>query len=382
MPTVIKGKSIVLVTNSTWNIFNFRQTLIKKFLDQGFEVSVIAPVDEYIHYKEKYPDVRHYNLRFMDRDGMNPFKDILLIFELIIWYRKISPDVVIHFTNKPNIYGAIASWIAKVKSIGVVTGLGYAFINNGFAGNVMSWLYRRTGKFHNKIIFENMDDRLLFIKMNIINEQSSVSIKGCGVDTQYFKPEVDQSPVDKIVFTFIGRLLYDKGIREFVAAARVIRKSNPNIEFWVVGELDTGNPSTVNRDELVEWVDEGIIYYHGFLKDIHPVIAKSDCIVLPSYREGLPRTIIEAMSMGKPVITTDTAGCRETVDDGINGYLVIVKSVDSLVQAINRMSQQSEAARTEMGKKGREKAVSEFDHQIIADKIYEVVIQTCCTKRV
>jgi len=372
-PADTKKKSIVFVTNSTWNIYNFRQSLIKKFLQEGFEVSVVAPVDEYIHYKEKYPEVRHFNLRFMDRDGMNPFKDLLLILELVSRYRKISPDVVIHFTNKPNIYGAIATWVTKAKSIGVVTGLGYAFIHNGFARKVMSWLYRRIGKLHKKFIFENIEDRELFVKLKIVNETSSVSVKGCGVDTRYYQPLSDKSPADKLIFTFIGRLLYDKGIREFVEAARIIRSDNPSIEFWVVGELDDGNPSTVDRDELVHWVDEGTIVYHGFMKDVRPVIAQSDCIVLPSYREALPRTITEAMSMEKPVITTDTAGCRETVDDGINGYLVTLKSTESLVQAIKKISNLTEEERKEMGKRGREKAVAQFDDQIIADQIFGVV---------
>lgn len=372
-PADIKKKSIVLVTNSTWNIYNFRQSLIKKLLQEGFVVSVVAPVDEYIHYKEKYPEVRHFNLRFMDRDGMNPIKDFLLILELARRYRKIKPDLVMHFTNKPNIYGALASKIAKVKSVAVVTGLGYAFIHNGFVRKVMTWLYRRTGKLHDKFIFENIEDRELFIKLNIVSKSSSVSVKGCGVDTRYYQPQNDASPVDTLVFTFIGRLLYDKGIREFVAAAQILKAENPSIEFWIVGELDAGNPSTVDRDELVRWVDAGIIVYHGFMKDIRPLVAKSDCIVLPSYREALPRTITEAMSMERPVITTDTAGCRETVDEGINGYLVTIKSVESLVQAIKKVSGLTEGERKEMGKRGREKAVAQFDDQIIADQIFEVV---------
>lgn len=336
-------------------------------------MSVIAPVDEYIHYKEKYPEVRHINLRFMDRDGMNPLKDALLIFELARRYKKLSPDVIIHFTNKPNIYGGLASWVAKIKSIGVVTGLGYAFINNGFARKVMTWLYRRTGKLHQKFIFENIEDRELFVKLKIVNETSSVSVKGCGVDTRYYQPLSDKSPADKLIFTFIGRLLYDKGIREFVEAARMIRSENPSIEFWVVGELDDGNPSTVDRDELVHWVDEGTIVYHGFMKDVRPVIAQSDCIVLPSYREALPRTITEAMSMEKPVITTDTAGCRETVDDGVNGFLVTLKSAESLAEAIKRMSNLTEEERRMMGTRGREKAMAQFDDKIIAQNIFEVV---------
>lgn len=366
-------KSIALVANSTWNIYNFRQNLIDRFIREGYEVYVIAPVDEYIAYREKYSEVRHFNLRMMDRDGMNPFRDILLVLELIRRYRKLSPDVVLHFTNKPNIYGGIAAKIAGVKSIAVVTGLGHAFINNGLARRVMEWLYRQTGMLHDKFIFENADDRALFIQSKIISESKSISVKGCGVDTEFFKPSTAPKSDENIIFTFIGRLLYDKGIREFVSAARIIKARYPQVQFWVVGELDDGNPSTVDRDELVHWVEEDIIYYYGFMRDVRDVISKSDCIVMPSYREGLPRINIEAMAMAKPVITTDTAGCKETVIDSINGYLVDIKSAESLAEAMDKLIQLTPAERNEMGSKGRSMAVQIFDDKIIAGAILDII---------
>lgn len=366
-------KSIALVANSTWNIYNFRQNLIDRFIKEGYEVFVIAPVDEYISYREKYSEVRHFNLRMMDRDGTNPFRDILLVLEMIRRYRKLSPDVVLHFTNKPNIYGGIAAKIAGVKSIAVVTGLGHAFINNGLTKSIMEWLYRQTGMLHEKFIFENADDRALFIQLKIISESKSISVKGCGVDTEYFKQSTTPKSAENIIFTFIGRLLYDKGIKEFVSAARIIKAKHPEVQFWVVGELDDDNPSTVDRDELVRWIDQDTIIYQGFHKDIRPIINESNCIVLPSYREGLPRTILEAMSMSRPVITTDTAGCRETVDEGLNGYLVPIKDVDALAVAIQKIIDLTPEERTNMGIQGREKVLKEFNDQLIADNIFNIV---------
>ncbi len=340
------------------------------------DVAVIAPVDEYLTYKEKYPSVRHYGLRLLDRDSTNPIKDILLLLELIRRYKKIKPDLILHFTNKPNIYGGIAARIAGIKSIAVVTGLGYAFIHKGFVRKIMSWLYGMSAGCHQKFIFENIEDRELFEQLGIVSGHKAISVKGCGVDTTWYHPYPNGQIKEKTVFTFIGRLLYDKGIREFVEAARRIKSVRKDAEFWIVGELDAENPATVDKDELVRWVDEDVVYYHGFIKDVRDIIAKSDCIVLPSYREGLPRTIVEAMSMAKSVITTRSAGCEETVDDGENGFLVPIKNTDELVIGIKKFLGLTMTQRHQMGLAGREKACREFDDKRIANEIFQVVNKT------
>jgi glycosyltransferase involved in cell wall biosynthesis len=337
------------------------------------DVVVIAPVDEYLTYKEKYPSVRHYGLRLLDRDSTNPFKDILLLLELIRRYKKIKPDLILHFTNKPNIYGGIAAKIAGIKSIAVVTGLGYAFINKGFVRKMMTLLYRFSAQCHQKFIFENIEDRELFAKLGIVTGDKAISVKGCGVDTTWYHPFPNGSVKNTTIFTFIGRLLYDKGIREFVEAARLLKAIRQDVEFWVVGELDAENPATIDKDDLVRWVEEDVVYYHGFIKDVRSIIAQSDCIVLPSYREGLPRIIIEGMSMAKPVITTLTAGCEETVDEGINGFLVEIKNVPSLSNAFNEFLSLSHDKQEQMGLAGRDKAINEFDDKRIASEIFNIV---------
>jgi glycosyltransferase involved in cell wall biosynthesis len=366
-------KRIALVANSTWNIYNFRQNLIQKFSREGYDVVVIAPVDEYIIYKEKYPDVRHYNLRMLDRDSTNPIRDLLLILELWRKYRKLKPDIIIHFTHKPNIFGGLAAWLAGITSYATVTGLGYPFIHKGLVRILLTSLYKMTAGCHKLFIFENTEDKNLFTQKKIVPERKSRTVKGCGVDTQWFLPIQADSERHKTVFTFIGRLLYDKGIREFVEAARRIRSQRQDAEFWIVGELDPQNPATVDKEDLITWVQEGIVLYHGFVKDVRTIIASSDCIVLPSYREGLPRTIIEAMSMEKPVITTDTAGCNETVEEGVNGFLVPVQNTELLTHAMLRFLQLSPSERKQMGKKGRELAVTEFDDKKIAAEIFDTI---------
>lgn len=364
--------TIALVANSTWNIYNFRLNVIDKLLDEGHKVVVIAPIDEYLEYKEKYPKVIHYSLRSLDRDSTNPFKDLLLVVELVRKYKRIKPDLILHYTNKPNIFGGIAAKIARIPSIAMVTGLGYAFIHNGFIKSVTTLLYRITGRIHKKFIFENIEDRELFERLKIIKPEQGVSIKGCGVNTTYFAPYPNGKlkPGEEVIFTFIGRLLYDKGIKEFVLAAKAIKAKFPRVSFWIVGELDLENPATIDKEDLIEWTANDIVYYHGFKRDVRPFIAKSDCIVLPSYREAIPRTITEGMSMGKPVITTDTAGCREAVEVGQNGFLAEVKSVDSLIQTFEKFIGLTSKERHEMGMAGRQKALNEFDDQKIASSIY------------
>ena len=371
--TVSKYKTIALVANSTWNIHNFRLNLLDKFIGEGHDVIVIAPVDQYIEYKEKYPAVKHVALRSMDRDSTNPFKDLVLIAELTRKYKRLKPDLVIHFTNKPNIYGAIAARRAKVDSIAIVTGLGYAFINNGFIKSVTTALYKHTSKYHKKFIFENIEDRELFENENIITRGQGISVKGCGVNTTYFHPYPNQKVNEAMVFTFVGRLLYDKGVKEFVEAARIIKLRHPKTQFWLVGELDPDNPATVEKDELIEWVDSDIVYYHGFQRDVRPFISKSDCVVLPSYREAIPRTITEAMAMAKPVITTDTAGCREAVEVEVNGYLAKLRDANDLAESIQKIISLTKEERKSMGQAGRNIVMNQFDDRLIANHIYDII---------
>jgi glycosyltransferase involved in cell wall biosynthesis len=373
---VSKKNKIAIVANTTWNIYNFRMNILEILTRNNFEIFVLAPVDKYIFYKESFPEVSHIQIKNLDRDSTNPIKDLLLFSELISIYKRIRPDLILHYTVKPNIYGGFAAGYLKIPSIAVVTGLGYAFIHNGFIKKITKILYRMSSGFHNQIVFENTDDRNLFIEEKLISGKKGISVKGCGVDTHFFSASRGKTIRNKLIFTFIGRLLYDKGVVEFVEAAKIIKSRYDNVEFWMIGEIDHSNPATVKEEDLILWVKSRTVIYHGFKDNIKKYIAQSDCIVLPSYREAIARTITEAMSMEKVVIATETAGCREAIEHGKNGLLVPVREINLLADAMEEIIGMSEETRLKMGKEGRIKAVSQFDERLIAHDIFKIIMDT------
>ena len=348
---------------------------MERLLRAGFNVYVIAPVDKYLAYKDRFPEVIHVPLKKLSRKSTRPIKDLLLLMELYRIYRKIRPDLVLHYTVKPNIYGGIAAGILEIPSIAVVTGLGYAFIHKGWIKEITMWLYRISSKFHQKFIFENEDDRSLFQEAQLIRPNQGVSIKGCGVNTTKFHPMPRSAVSDKITFAFIGRLLYDKGLKEYTQAAAMILKKHPNAMFWIIGEIDNGNPAAIKIQDLKRWLIKEKIEYLGFQENIREYISLSDCIVLPSYREGIARSLTEAMAMGKPVIACDAAGSREAVENGKNGYLVPIKDEMALAQAMEKFILLPEPERKAMGEYGREKALREFDDRQIAEAIYTIITE-------
>lgn len=366
-------RHILVVANTSWNIFNFRLNVLRLLIEKGCQVTVLAPIDEFIRYTEELREVNHIGLQHLDRDSVNPWNDLRLFFELYKVYRRLKPDLILHYTVKPNIYGGIAARLLKIPSMAVVTGLGYPFIHGGFAGTMTSFLYRISNRCHRQVIFENQDDLQLFIEAKILEPGRGKSIKGCGVDVKYFYPDESFVTNGRITFTFIGRLLYDKGIREFVEAAQLVRQKKSNVKFWLIGQIDEENPAAIKKSDLVQWVKDPHIYYLGSKEDVRPYIAQSDCIVLPSYREAIARSLTEAMSMAKPVIGTDTAGVREAIVDQENGYLVKVKDVDSLADAMLRFIELDADERKLMGTKGRVKVISEFDDKKIALQIWSLV---------
>ena len=367
-------KKIAIVANSTWNIYNFRQNVIELFIEKGYEIFVLAPIDEYIEYKERFPDITHINLRTLHRDSTNPVKDLLLIEELRRKYQRIKPDLIIHYTHKPNIFGTIAAKLCKIKSVSVITGLGYSFINRGFINQVAERLYKTTSRYNEMVIFENEDDMDLFISKDLVDKDKAVAVKGCGVDINYYASNPSREVDNKVVtFTFIGRLLKDKGIEEFALAASSFKKNGIAARFIVLGDFDEENPSTIDRDALLKWINNETVDYKGFVKDVRPFIEMSSCIVLPSYREGMPRIILEAMSMGKAVITTNTAGCRETVVEGKNGFLVEIKNPQALIEAMQKFIALGEEQRKMMGVYGRTLAENTFSDEIIAQRLFDII---------
>jgi glycosyltransferase involved in cell wall biosynthesis len=372
---LIERKKIAIVANSSWNIYNFRLNILEQLLAENYEITVVAPIDSYSRYRNDFPMVTQIPLRNLSRRGINPIKEWLLYKELKKHLSDINPDIILFYTIKPNIYGGFAASKLGISYVGFITGLGFTFMNGGIIQKLTTALYKQSFKKAKSVIFENIDDRLLFNQLNIVSASKSISVKGCGIDIEKYQPQKRHytPPNGNLVFTYIGRFLYDKGIVEFVKAARIVKKKYPNTAFWLIGEIDANNPSALNQKELDDWVAEELVINFGQTDDVRPFIADSDCIVCPSYREAIPRVLQEAMAMEKPIISTDVAGCREAIDPSENGFLVPVKNEKALANAVMAIIEMTENERLEMGKKGRAKVLKEFDQRLIAKQIFEVI---------
>ena len=364
---------IIIVANTAWNIYNFRKNVVEKFVDESWKVTLLVPSDPYAAHLRKYEDVDIVILKQLNRESTTLMSNINLYKELKTHYANLNPDIILHYTHKPNIFGSMAAGKLGIPNISTITGLGYAFLHKGLLKQITTWLYRRAAYRTTQFIFENEDDLALF-QSSIIGKKKGVSVKGCGVDTEYYHTQVPLSQDSVTTFTFIGRLLTDKGVIEYLKAAKLVHNMwGPKVQFQIIGQIDQSNPAAITTQELSQLIEEGNVDYLGFQSDIRPQIEASQCIVLPSYREGMPRTMMEALSMSRPVITTNVAGCREIVVDGKNGYLVEARSASSIVDAINQYLNLSYDDRVKMGEAGRQLALEVFDDRKIADEIFGIV---------
>ena len=363
---------ISIVANTAWNILNFRKSLILELLKNNFEVVVIAPEDKYVDEIEKL-GVKFIPLSNLNRKGTNPFKDLQLIWELYNIYKREKIDLSLNYTIKPNIYATIAASFLGVKTICTVTGLGYSFLSDNMVTKLAKYLYRIAFRKAAVVIFQNDDDCELFIKKRLVHKEKTKIIYGSGINCQYYLPEPKSNKENQFIFLFVGRLLYDKGIVEFLEAAEVVKSDNVNAEFWILGAIDTDNPSALDPNKLKSYVDKGTVKYFEATDEVKDYIKNANVVVLPSYREGLPRVMLEALSMEKPVITTDTAGCRATVENGKNGILVPVKDVSALANAMISMLKKDNKELQEMGVYGRKMALEKFDDKVICQNYLTLI---------
>lgn len=359
------GKKIIIVDNSAWSIFNFHLSVIKKLTAVGYHVTIAAPVDEYISkinksYYKKYVPLKHLNPQ-----GQSLLSELLLVKELYLLYKEEKPDLIIHYTIKPNIFGNIAARLAGKRTISVITGLGYTFLNDGLINRIIRKIYRWALKNTEKLIVLNQDDFKVFTQNNSFPSEKTLIFPGTGINTNFFRPLPNPRKDDKFVFLFIGRLLYDKGVRELIEASKRVRQICKKSEIWVVGDLNPGNPSAVSKKEFLKWTESKIIRYFGTTKEIRKFIKYADAIVLPSYREGVPRSVMEGMAMEKPIITTDVAGCRDTVKENINGFIVPPKDSSALAEAMIKLYNLSQDELLEMGRESRQFVLERFDEKII-----------------
>ena len=354
---------IALAANDSWNIVNYRAGLIRSLQDAGYDIVVLA--SEGAHSR----DVRRLGVEFhpvpMQARGKSPVSDLALLLRYWRELKAIRPAAFLGFTAKPNIYGSLAAGWCGAPVINNISGLGAAFVRRGLLRRVVEGLYRLALRRSATVFFQNTDDRDLFVARRIIAPQQAALLPGSGVDLAHFTP-VARADGESSTFLLAARLLWDKGVGEFVEAARRLRTNFPNAEFHILGIIEDAGASAVPESQLQAWVDEGIIDYLGSADDVRPFFAAADCVVLPSYyREGVPRVLLEAAAMGIPVITTTTPGCREAVEDGVTGLLCDPRSIDSLAAAMARLVRMDLKQRNAMGAAGRAKMEAEFREDIV-----------------
>jgi glycosyltransferase involved in cell wall biosynthesis len=381
---------IIYSTNTSWSLFNNRRPQIKSTLKQNWQVGCVCSKGPFLEQIRKF-GVNKIFLLLNYKKNVDLISDLLLFFEFYRIYRKWKPEIVHQFSIKPVIYGTIAARLTKVPIIvNTIPGLGYVFTRTEMKRKILriivSLLYKISAKLCDFIFFQNEDDKRLFINHKIVSHGKTLVVPGSGVDTQYYsqdrinkkiineaKKELKHKP-NQIVILMASRMLYDKGIAELVECSSRIKEKKPEVRFILAGPLDTGNPAHIPLQVIEKWEEENKIEYLGRRQDIRELIAMSDIVVLPSYREGKPRFLLEAMSMGKPIITTDVPGCRDTVENGLNGILVPMKDVESLFNAVLKLVNDVELRR-KMGEKSRKKAEREFDEKIVVDQTMEIYSQ-------
>ena len=357
---------VVLSTNSCWNLLNFRASLLEGLKATEYRLVAFVPLDRHAdELARRGVEIRP--VPFV-RSTLNPASNFALLYRYVALLRALKPAAYCGFTIKPNVYGATAARIARVPAINNVTGLGTVFLSHPLLWSVAKRLYAFAFRRAHTVFFHNEDDRKLFVDNRIVRSDQARVIPGSGVDLDHFQPSADAlDDAGPPRFLFIGRLIVQKGIREFIEAARLVRRSLPNARFLLLGDPDLGNRSSISNAELRSWIDEGLVEHLGEHADVRPFIGAATAVVLPSYREGLSRALLEAAAMGKPLIGTDVPGCRDLIEDGVTGTLANVRDARSLADAMLRIGSMPAAELREMGHAARRKAEREFGEQIVVD---------------
>lgn len=354
---------ILVLASYAQSLVTFRGALLMEMVAQGHDVIGCAPdAPSQVRRDLQKMGVSYQDIR-LERVGMNPFKDVMTIINLVRLFGSCRPDIVLSYTIKPVIHGSLAARLANVSHVySIITGLGYTFGGEGLKrkllGIIARVLYRIALACNTRVFFQNPDDARLFQQKAIIRDAGKiVLINGSGIDIEAY--QVAEHPA-AMSFLLIARLLKAKGIREYAEAAAIVRKKYPHVRFRLVGWIDLDNPDSVSEQDVHQWVASGTIEYLGRLEDVRQAIADASVYVLPSYREGTPRSVLEAMAMGRPIITTDVPGCRETLVERGNGFLVPVKDVAALAEAIEEFIRHPEYI-PRMGKESRRIAMEKYD---------------------
>ena len=362
--------TIVLAANSSWNLHNFRAPILRRLRELGYRIVAAVPDSDCADRLEEMD--AQVEVIAMDPRGLSLPADARLLFAYYRLLRRIRPAAFIPFTAKPNIYGSIAAAWARVPVINTVTGLGTGFLSGAALRQVMTSLYRVALGRSQRVFFHNCEDRDMFVDKGLVKEHQAAVVAGSGVDLERFTP-APPSENPHPVFLYVGRFLRDKGAGEFADAAYCVKAKHSAI-FRMLGVAEN-HPKAVPPDEVERWRRDGVVELLGTVDDVRPAIAAADCVVLPSYREGLPRVILEAAAMSRPVIATDVPGCRQAVENGITGLLCEARSAEAVADAMIAILDMPAEQRAEMGREGRRKAEREFSQDRVAAAYAEALAE-------
>ena len=368
----LKGKKIAVIENGLISTYTMREGLMLQLLKEGCDVYIITHTNNFL------PQVKKMGLKVVNigSGNLNPVKVTRYIYNLRKALKTIKPDVCLTFSIRPAIWGNLITRRLKIPTITNITGIGPLFVSKSLVYRGARTLYRNALNRTKKVFFQNYDDMNLFLENRFVKKPIAETIPGSGIDYKKFSPLVIKAKdPDVFIFLFIGRLIKDKGIFEYVNAARIVKKKYPNTVFNVIGPFWTQNlkTNTITHAQLQNWIEEGVIDYLGEKKDVRKFIAEADCIVLPSYREGTSNTLLEAASMERPAITSNTTGCKEIVADGVTGFLCQVKDEQDFADKMEKMMLLSHEERCKMGKKAREKIIKEYDKQIVVNAYLKAI---------
>jgi glycosyltransferase involved in cell wall biosynthesis len=373
----LEGKKVLLIANSAWNLWNFRLDLIRALYNERAEVLCAAPADDYQHKLTQAVNVRFLPLNHLTRKGIAPIENILGYYEIWCLLRREKPDLLLVYTIKPIIFGHFAAIFSpEIRIVTTYEGLGYLASANAWLKRLSFSMLRIAFNKSQKVIFLNRENQNLFLKKKVVRTEKTQLIKGIGIDIQHFAPNGSLNAERReCIFLYVGRLLVDKGIRDFVAAAVQVKKQHPGTRFQILGKIDPGNPLSISASELKRWVEQNSIDYLGSTDDVRPFIHKASVIVLPSYREGLSRVLLEALALAKPIITSDRPGCYQTVDDGVNGLIFPAGNIKALVACMIKMAGFHTDTLHEMGRHSRKKAEAEFSNEIILPQYLKTIAE-------
>ena len=369
--------TIIISINTTWNIYNFRKGILEALLSKGYEVIALATTDVFTANLEAM-GVKCIPIKINSK-GINPFADIYLIRNYYSVFKRHKPDVILSYTIKPNIYGNIAAGLLKIPVINNISGLGTIFIKSNLLTLIGKRLYKRALRYSNHVFFQNNDDRHFFLDAKLMEVSKSSVIPGSGVDTNKFKSKKTKNFGKQ--FLFVGRLLRDKGIIEYLEAAMMLLKEHPFLEFLIVGEIDSKNKTAISKSELDFYLKQSPqIKYLGNSNNIIEVLNGIDVMVLPSYREGLSKSLLEAAAMTIPIVTTNVSGCKEVVIDNYNGFLCAPRNTDSLLGAMIKMTKLKPSDRHQMGLNGRDLVVKKFKEEFVVSEYLNKINQIITKK--